>query len=51
VDFGVCILAVKKKKSGQVLACRIGPFPCQSEFKLVIGASCEECFREEKIYV
>jgi hypothetical protein len=28
VDFVVCTLAVKNK-SGQVLACRIGPFPCQ----------------------
>jgi hypothetical protein len=26
----VCTLAVKKKKSGQVLTCRIGPFPCES---------------------
>jgi hypothetical protein len=29
VYFVVCTLAVKKK-SGQVLTCRIGPFPCES---------------------
>jgi hypothetical protein len=29
VDFVVCTLAVKKKKSGQVSTCRIGPFPCK----------------------
>jgi hypothetical protein len=29
VDFVVYTLAVKKK-SGQVLTCRIGPFPCES---------------------
>jgi hypothetical protein len=29
VDFVVCTLAVKKKKSGQVSICRIGPFPCK----------------------
>jgi hypothetical protein len=30
VDFVLCTLAVeKKKKSGQVSTCRIGPFPCQ----------------------
>jgi hypothetical protein len=34
VDFVVCTLAVKKKKkkkSGQVSTCRIGPFPCQRQ--------------------
>jgi hypothetical protein len=29
VDFVVCALAVKKK-SGQVMTCRIGPFPCET---------------------
>jgi hypothetical protein len=29
VDFVVCTLAVKKRKSGQVSTCRIGPFPCK----------------------
>jgi hypothetical protein len=29
VDFVVCTPAVKKKKSGQVSTCRIGPFPCK----------------------
>jgi hypothetical protein len=34
VDFVVCTLTVKKKKSGQVSTYRIGPFPCElsSEF-------------------
>jgi hypothetical protein len=30
MDFVVCTLAVKKKKSGQVSTCRIGPFPCKT---------------------
>jgi hypothetical protein len=30
VNFVVCTLAVKKKRSGQVLTCRIGPFPCKT---------------------
>jgi hypothetical protein len=29
VDFVVCTLAVKKKKSGQVSTCRIGQLPCE----------------------
>jgi hypothetical protein len=35
-DFVVCTLAVKKKKSGQVSTCRIGPFPCQFQDRLLL---------------
>jgi hypothetical protein len=43
VDFVVCTLAVKKKKSGKVSTCRIGPCPCENDQGMSIISDVSSC--------